>query len=273
MKEKIEIKEIGSYFDVDSDGYIINPASHKKIQEKWSPAINSVIDLYKNEFGEKLKTVYVRGSVAKGKAIENVSDLDTFAYIHLEKESFPKGWTEEFRESFQKEYPFINGVDIMLKPVSIESQGMILLNQSLCVFGEESGVSKIKVGKNLILHAPNLQKRFNMFYEFKENRKHKVNEECEWQMKGILRTSLEMLIEKSGKYSRDLYPCYKLFSAYYPEKEAEMQNVLHLALNPTNKIEEIEDVINGIGSWLIKEIQHVLDIKQSQEVSIKAKTV
>ena len=52
-----------------------------------------------------------------------------------------------------------------------------------------------------------------------------------------------------------------------------MQNVLHLALNPTNKIEEIEDVINGIGSWLIKEIQHVLDIKQSQEVSIKAKTV
>ncbi|MFT5281123.1 MAG: putative nucleotidyltransferase [Flavobacteriaceae bacterium] len=269
MKETIEIKETGSYFDVDVDGYIVNPASHEKIQDKWKPAIKSIINLYKNEFGDNLKNVYIRGSFAKGTAIENISDLDTFAYVYLEKEDFPKEWTEEFKKKFHKEHPFINGVDIMIKPVSIEPQGMILLNQSLCVFGEKSNVSKIKIGRDLILHAPNLQKRFNMFYEFKENKKHEAIEECEWQMKGILRTSLEILIEKSGKYSRDLYPCYKLFSENYPDKETQMRKVLHLALNPTDDIQEIEDVITGIGSWLIKEIKHVLDIQQSQAITIR----
>ena len=82
-------------------------------------------------------------------------------------------------------------------------------------------------------------------------------------MKGILRTSLEILIEKSGKYSRDLYPCYELFSEFYPDKESQMREVLYLALNPTDDVKKIEDIIDGIGMWLIHEIDEVLGIKQN----------
>jgi hypothetical protein len=264
MKKDIQIEPIGSYFQTDTDGFIVNPTSHEKIQEKWAPAVEDTITAYKDEFGDKLKNVYIRGSVAKGMAIEGVSDLDSFAYVHLEKENIPQEWSKKFREDFEIKYPHINGVDIMTKPVSIENKGQILLNQSLCVFGEKSKVEKIKIGRNLILHAPNLQVRFNMFYKFKENIiEEKIPEKCAWQMKGILRTGLELLIEKSGKYSRDLYPCYEVFSEYYPEKELEMRNVLRLALNPTDQVDEIEKVIIGIGTWLTEEIEIVLGIRQN----------
>ena len=265
MKQEISIQKIGSYFDVDEDGYIINPTSKNAISPKWMPAVNDAVEAYKKQFGKSLKNVYIRGSVAKGKAIENISDLDTFAYVFLEKEEIPSGWSKNFRENFQKKYPFINGVDVMTKPVLEESRGAILLNQSLCVFGEKSIAPKIKIGNDLILHAPNLQRRFNMFYKFKLNViEDEIPEECSFQMKGILRTGLEILIEKTGKYSRDLYPCYELFSEHYPDKESEMREVLHLALNPTNDMNEIERIITGIGAWLVIEIENVLGIKQNQ---------
>lgn len=260
----IEIQKTGSYFKIGEEGYLVNPTSHEKLQNRWKPAIDDVVELYKKTFGDKLKNVYIRGSAAKGKAIEGISDLDTFAYVYLEENEFPKGWTKDFREIFKQKYPFINGLDVRLKPVSTESQGAVLLHQSLCVFGEPTIPKKLKIGRELILHAPKLQKRFDMFYEFKKNIiEEEIPEECTWQMKGILRTGLELVIERSGKYSRDLYPCYELFSEYYPEKEPEMKEVLYLALNPTDNINKIEEVITGIGAWLVQELESVLGIKQN----------
>ncbi|MGB0925500.1 MAG: nucleotidyltransferase domain-containing protein, partial [Minisyncoccia bacterium] len=196
MKHDIKIIKTGSFFDIDSQGYIINPASDNKIQEKWRPAIEYIINAYKEEFGNKLKNVYVRGSVSKGMALENISDLDMFAYVHLEKEEISSEWSKKLQEKFIAKYSFINGVDIMTKPVSLESKGGILLNQSLCVFGEKTKVEKLKIGKDLILHTPGLQKRFVLFEKFKENNNDKeILEHCVFQMKGILRVGLEILIE------------------------------------------------------------------------------
>ena len=91
-RHRIEIKPIGSYFEVDKDGYIVNPAAIDKIQQKWKPVIDAVSTSYQKIFGDKLKNVYIRGSVAKGQAVDNVSDIDTFAYVDLEKEDINFDW-------------------------------------------------------------------------------------------------------------------------------------------------------------------------------------
>jgi len=44
----IEIQETGSYFKIDEDGYLINPASIEKIQEEWKPLVDEVVESYKN---------------------------------------------------------------------------------------------------------------------------------------------------------------------------------------------------------------------------------
>ena len=92
MKDIIEIKPTGSYFGIDKEGYLINPASEDKLQEQWKPAIDDLVEAYKENHGEHLESIYVRGSVAKGKAIDYVSDIDVFAYVNLPKDEISSEW-------------------------------------------------------------------------------------------------------------------------------------------------------------------------------------
>lgn len=72
-------------------------------------------------------------------------------------------------------------------------------------------------------------------------------------MKTLLRIGLELTLDKAGKYSRDLYPCYKIFSEYYQEKESNMREVLELALNPTDDMEYLISIKENFGQWLLLE--------------------
>lgn len=59
-------KTVGSFLEIDTNGYIINPASFEKIQEKWQKPLDEVKSEYLTRFGTTLHSLYLRGSVAKG---------------------------------------------------------------------------------------------------------------------------------------------------------------------------------------------------------------
>ena len=77
-------------------------------------------------------------------------------------------------------------------------------------------------------------------------------------MKNILRSGCEITMERSKRYTRDLYLRYKDFAEYYPEKEEIMREVLDLALNPVSDMEKILEVKNKITPFLIEEAKKVL---------------
>ena len=148
-KQEIEIKEVGSYFQIDNDGFLVNPASLDKIQDEWKPMINEVVEVYKKQFGNNLKNVYIRGSVAKGEAIKNISDLDTFAYVDLEKEDIVKNWAKDDAINLKNKYPFVEHFEFVAKPLSSFLENKLILNQSVSVYGESLNVPKVKIGKEL----------------------------------------------------------------------------------------------------------------------------
>lgn len=260
---KIEIKPIGTYLEVDSKGYIINPASKDKIQSKWMPALVDLVECYKNQYKDKLHSVYLRGSVAKGYAVDFISDLDTFAYVELSKESINTDWKKDARKELSKKYPFIEGFEIDPVPMSYFEKDTIMLNQAVLVYGKEIAIPKIKAGKDMILHAtsPRLGLIMSGVVEnlAKETTGEGIKKRCVWFMKTILRVGSEITMERSKKYSRDLYLCYEMFVEYYPEKEKEMKQVLFLALNPTDNKDEIIEIVSEFGVWLAKEAKKCLE--------------
>jgi hypothetical protein len=253
--DHIEIVEIGSYFDIDENGYLVNPTSQDKIQTRWQPVIEAVLETYQKVFGEKLQNVYIRGSVAKGEAVDNVSDIDTFAYVDMEKDEINYDWVNKAEKIILEKYPFVEGIEFIVSPISSSQENHIMLNQSLCVYGEPIDVPRLKVDKNLAIHAPSFNKRLERFEKFytQEKTPEQIKSHCVWQMKGFLRVGAEITLERSKKYTRDLYKCYEVFSEYYPEKELDMRAVLHLALNPVNDKDKIKEVIDGFGVWLLGE--------------------
>lgn len=256
----IAIKSIGSFFGIDSDGFLVNPASAGKVQETWKPILEEYITSCKKIYGDDLISVYIRGSVAKGEAIEGISDFDAFVVL---KDDHQKPYEEHILEEqsiLRKKFPFVNDFEFgEFTETGIKKEDL-LLNQSLLLFGKPIEVSKIKLSKDLALHAPNFESRHSKLLSFlkeKTPNQERIKERVEWLGKGILRTGLEILIEKSGKYTRDLYPCYQVFSEYYPEKEKEMRAVLDLVLNPNVTQEKAKEVLLPISKFILEEANKI----------------
>ncbi|MCF7831637.1 MAG: nucleotidyltransferase domain-containing protein [Candidatus Pacebacteria bacterium] len=261
----IQIQPTGSYFNIDTDGYLINPASLDNIQPEYQAVIQDVINLYKEKYGDALKQVYLRGSVAKGQAIPYISDLDTFAYVDESAEYLKENSTNrKMRAHIEEKYDFVNNIEMSADPLSIIEEDYILLNQSVCIYGKPLVIPKMKPGKEMVSHAPNFHNRLVKYKKFlaEESDDEEMKKFCTWVMKGFLRTGFELTMERSKRYTRDLYLCYKDFSEYYPEKESEMHQVLHLALNPTTDKKIIQDVIDGINNWILSEIPKYFDVKR-----------
>ena len=254
-KNNVEVKPTGSYFAIDKEGYVVNPASPDKIQEEWKPVINDIVNAYKKYFGSKLINVYIRGSVAKGEAIPNISDIDSFAYVNLTKEQTDKDWDKNIKSEIKEIYPFVEKVEFETRSLPLTLKDHILLNQSLCVSGDPLEVQGMKPGREMMLHAPRVEKRMIGFEKklAESESEEKIKDRCAWFMKDTLRTGFELTMEKSKRYTRDLYLCYKDFSEYYPDKEPIMQEVLYYALNPTSDKEKVLKIKAGITPWLIEE--------------------
>ena len=127
-----------------------------------------------------------------------------------------------------------------------------MLNQSVCLYGEPIDVPKMMPGKEMVIHAWGISTRLSAMREYleKDKTEEKIKKKCTWFMKALLRVGAEITMERSKKYTRDLYPCYEIFAEYYPEKEAEMRNILDLALNPTADKEKIREVVDTFATWL-----------------------
>jgi len=115
MKDKI--RKIGTIQEIDEEGYIVNNLSLDNIQPAYKSIIDDTLAFYKTHFKEHIHSIYLRGSVPKGKAIPDISDLDTIFISHTEinkNEGFYDSITS-FRDEMNNKYPYLNGLEFDFK--------------------------------------------------------------------------------------------------------------------------------------------------------------
>lgn len=257
MKKPIEIKETGSYFEVDSDGFIINPASKDKIDPQWNVVLDEVVLAYQELFGDKLVAVYVRGSVAKGQAIEGVSDVDCFAYVKTAEGELDRQSVRELEKRLNEKFLFVQKVEMGVEPVAYATDDQFWIGQAALLFGKDLFTTKTKLDSEIIQHLKGIN-QISKKIETKLSRElseEKIEDLCTWMCKQYLRAGIELCLSRSGKYSRDLYRCWETFSEYYPEQSDNMKEVLYLALNPTSDKEKIALLERFWSLWFLTEIE------------------
>ena len=233
----------------------------KLIRSPWKQVIQAIIGGTQLHFGRWLHSVYVRGSVAKGKAICGVSDLDMTAVIGrlLSKSDFE--WRDEFLAQISKTASFISSIELplytrnqLLNRPGHERERFFLKTQSVCVCGDDLAVTikDFAPSRRTIFYASSLTERLN--YATACLRTCTDTERtCRWIMKNIVRAGFEIVMEREGKYTRDLYPCYRAFSRHYPELSDQMRRALKLAIEPTQDVSRIREIIDGLGVRLALE--------------------
>jgi hypothetical protein len=257
----MKIIPIGKLHDIDADGYIQNPCIVPLKQEKYHHVVNEILAELSYKFKEHIHSLYIRGSVAKGIAIEFVSDIDL---VFLCNQSIGDEIKKDIRillNTINKKFNFINGIEVLfITKINIDNikTQFLLKTQCACIYGVDiiPTLKSFKINQYAFSHS-------NGFYQsmidikaelMNETNLDEIKEICTWTMKRIIRTGFETVMIKDQSYTRDLYPNYLIFSNYYPEKEADMKLALTLAINPTSDIIEILKVMDSLVDFIKDQI-------------------
>ena len=258
-----ELKPIGPLQRVDAEGFLINPASVEAIVPPWDALVAATVEAYRRHLGDNLHSVYVRGSVAQGTAVENISDLDSFSVTPGLAKYWSDHWGRRARQGLEERFEFCAEVELNCVPMAAlwrhrryKWARFHLKTQAACVFGEDLGprLDPIRPGIDAMLHAPHVQGWLDRYRRKVERAsRHKRLQLCRRIMTFILRAGFDVVMERERTYTRDLVRCYDAFAKHYPQRAAEMRHALELAIEPTADAVEMRSLFDGLGSWLVEE--------------------
>jgi uncharacterized protein len=209
-------------------------------------------------------SIYVRGSVAKGSAILEISDIDTVLVTDFSLTSQAAQKLEKIRtELIQKYSPRLPKIEFWVlgkaKFADTPRLQFVLKTQCVCIFGENliPTFPAFKLGKEAFGHVASFEQEIlDIRAEIlAETDPQELQDICVWLMKRILRTGFELVMLRSQKFTRDLYPCMTTFCEFYPKHTESMRAVLNLALNPSEDKTKILTIIDGLAVFICTEIK------------------
>jgi len=265
------IREEGELYPKDSEGFLLNPTSAAHIQEPWTPAVEEARELVRRFFGDRLHSLYLRGSVARGAARPNVSDIDLIVVTWGSVRASDRVWCGELSAVIVLHHPFVRRVDVSLTPLEHTVYGPVqfrLKLSSLFLWGNDlrPGLPRFRpedeaalqyartlgwdVGHSLVLlrGSPNAKElsRIRM-----------------WIGKTLVRAGFELVMAEVEGYTTDLYPCYEAFVARFPDRKADMRRALELAAGADASLDEAEELIVRLGLWLSAAVDRRFSLSRS----------
>jgi len=266
-KYMTEILKIGRLLKTDDNGFIISESNVDKIENPWKEAVGEIKNAYLKHLGEEVHSIYVRGTVSRGEAIEGISDIDTFAVITKKTEEVDHSWVRDARQKLEKKFDFSTGVEfdfINLKELFDSDKffkyRFTIKTQSACIYGDDLAkkIAPFRADKQTASHFHrNLKKVLeNTKKGITDNPdKEDIKKWCRWIMKRIIRAGFVLVMDKEQIFTRDLYPSYKIFSKHFPKQEPKMKKALNFAINPIDDVERLKNFLDDFGVWMENQIE------------------
>ena len=274
-----KIINTGKILYFDKDNYLINEAKDTKIQDKWLPAVNDIIDMYTKHdlFKDNIHSIYIRGSVANAQAYDNISDLDLMVVlkdrIRTNKDQITlllQAKADTFFESIDKHvkayHPFITKVDhgsgTYIKKILKRKRPKEIMKRFYIKY-----TSKHVYGENIIDSLPKIHKDDIMMYHtslilyLQHLNAQPIDikfhaDLMQHAARRMIRSLLGFVYKESNVWTRCLVPCYNLYIDKYPNKKEEFKHVLDIAIfGMKDKTKEDYHKMMNTGKWLTKQIE------------------
>jgi hypothetical protein len=235
-------QRIGRYLFPDADGLLIPDARQDNITGGWRVAVEFVTRRLMQS-GE-VQAVFVRGSVPRGLALKGVSDLDVLYFAEEDLEPLEDRTIRDAHRRFD----FLSAVELervtqrrfgcVNPPQTRPYLHMFLKTQAVCVAGEDftRDIAPFRMGLDLVSHAFTLDDELDDVLADSHTR--------QWFSRRLVRSGLEITLDRMRRFSRDLYLCYEQFSEVYPEHAARMYSALCNCLSGDEAPGAFEDLVS-----------------------------
>lgn len=246
----IEPQRIGRYLGLDANGCVEPDVSADLIEPRWLPLVAFVRDTLMAR--KSVRSVYLRGSIARGLAIENVSDAD---FIYLSETNFDL-LDAELERAVEAKFAFVKGLELSrLDGVSLGRLRarqqrpyfhMLLKTQCLCLAGEDivAGISPFKLGADMVSHVFSLEHEFLRLPRLLDEGRKTGAERAmhQWFSRRIVRSGFEVTMDRNDRFTRDLYLCWEQFARFYPARSEQMSRVLLNCLNGAQSLAQYREM-------------------------------
>lgn len=242
MQQHSNIRDIGSYLYCNEDGYLIDDKEKIYLQDKWMVPVMMIVDIIKLNIGDNLVSIYLRGSVARGLAIEGISDIDLYVITSSDPSLKIKKIIDAISNEILTQFLFVTRADIAFysrSRILTYKERILIKYRSYLLFGEDlsTNIPLLKPGDDTSLTLSRLESDLDKIHRelilgiYKEC---DTSLTCRWLAKRIVRSGLEIVATKESVYTRDLYKCWEYFSKYFPDHKQSMYRMLNLAINPSS---------------------------------------
>lgn len=258
----IQPRRIGRFLFADELGYVRPDVAVERIGEAWRPLVQFISRSLMARQG--VRSVYIRGSIPRGLAIEDVSDAD---FIYVSEINFDAA-DLALEAAAQTAFPFVKGVELFrLDSAQFNKRHhpnqrpyfhMLVKTQSLFLAGDDlaDDIAPFRIGVDMASHVFSLAKEFAQVPKLLEQSRETGEEQAmrQWFSRRIVRSGLEITMNRSSRFTRDLYLCYEQFARFYPERAEPMYQVLANCLNGEHSPVQYEEIV----SFLTKESSGLL---------------
>ena len=258
----IQPQRIGRFLAVDEYGYVQPDVAIDRVSLRWRPLVDFVVSSLMQR--RDVQSVYIRGSIPRGLAVEGFSDAD---FIYFSESDFSAA-DFELEQAAKTTFPFVHELKIFrLNRAKFDKVHypqrrpyfhMLLKTQSLLLAGDDlaKNIERFKVGPEMVSHAFALANEFATLPRWLsklDNWPHQDRQLAErsmrkWISKRIVRAGFEVTMNRTDHFTRDLYLCYEQFSQFYPARSRQMYQILTNCLNGDDNPIQYKELVTFLAS-------------------------
>ncbi|MGP4080809.1 nucleotidyltransferase domain-containing protein [Pseudalkalibacillus sp. R45] len=267
----IVIGNLSSGYGLDPNGFIVSDVSKDKIEDVYVPCIEESVESLESLFHNQLHSVYLYGSVARGEAVLNKSDLDMIAMFDTKLSSVKLDELKKLAGELSQKYrSLVSDVgiatayyDYMVDP-SNYYESAFLKELCVCVYGEDVGkrfdpyklTAEIAISFNGDIYEV-LNRTLKRLETASEKDFKKYSQGF---ARKLIRTYYSMVMARSQIWTTRLHEQSEVFIHHFPEKESIIRTLLNWIDEPPTDREAVYEFFKYEGEWVCANFAHEANI-------------
>jgi hypothetical protein len=262
---------------LDEDGHIAREGSLDRVQAAFLPVIDSAVGRITETFSPtRMHSAFVYGSIPRGTAAPEVSDLDLLLVLHDEPTDADRVKANEMEIALDREHSQINGVGILLSSTrtvlsDLERFDLGFFVACLCthLIGPDlatalpryrpTGLLARETNGDLGLVLP--QWRAEVAEAVTDVSRRTLSRRV---ARRIVRTGFTLVMPRWGGWTSDLDKSAELFGGYYPERAEQMRLAAVTARHPSTDPRRLAVLVDDLGPWLATEYEPMHGLKATR---------
>ncbi|MGW1799114.1 nucleotidyltransferase [Streptomyces sp. NPDC001984] len=259
---------------LDAQGFIEREGSLARVPSAFRPVVAAARDRLPDTFGARLHSAYLYGSIPRGTARVERSDLDLLVALWEEPTDADREAARTLGETVDTEFPQVDGVGTLLYDRArllseLERYDLGWFVACLCtpLLGEDlaehlpryrpDSLLARETNGDLALFLPRWRERISGAEDSEEARRPLVR----FMSRHLVRTAFTLVMPRWNGWTSDLREMAEAFAAYYPRRAAQLRAAAVRGYHPCGDPVVLRSYVDDLGPWLAEEYARVHGVK------------